>query len=365
MGETARMTRAAVLRAPGQPLELVDVDLAPTGPGQVRVRLAATGVCHSDLSIATGAIGHPVPVVLGHEGAGVVTEVGDGVTRVAVGDHVVLSWTPACGECFFCLRGEPYLCARAVADAAGVPYATLDGVPLSAGLSTAAFAEETLVLDRAVVRIDDSLPLATAALVGCAVMTGFGAVVNTAKVLPGSTVVVIGCGGVGLSVIEGARYAGAGRIIAVDLVEQRRALALRVGATDAIDGAHDVKASVRALTDGIGADYSFEVIGRAATIKTAWQVTRRGGTVVVVGVGRRDDAVEFNALELSYQARTVIGCMYGSAHVDRDFPRLLELNRSGALDLDALITDRIRLDDVNDAFARMQAGEGARSVIVF
>lgn len=359
------MTRAAVLRDTSAPLDVVDVDLDPTGPHQVRVRLAATGVCHSDLSIVRGALRHPLPAVPGHEGAGVVTEVGERVTSVAPGDHVILNWTPSCGACFFCAKGEPWLCERAAADALAAPYAHLDGEAVRAVLGAGAFAEETLVLERAVVPIPRDVPFDIAALVGCAVTTGFGAAVNTARVRRGDTVAVIGCGGVGLSIVQGARYAGAARIVAVDLSEEKRALALSLGATDAVDGAGDVEAAVRGLTDGRGVDHAFEAIGRSATIRTAYRIARRGGTVVVVGAGRHDDPVSFSALELFFQARSLVGCVYGSADVARDFPRILGLYASGELDLDRLITKRVGLDDVNAALDAMEAGEGARTVVVF
>lgn len=359
------MTRAAVLRDTSAPLDLVDIELAPTGPDQVRVRLAATGVCHSDLSIVRGGLKHKLPAVPGHEGAGVVVETGANVTSVRPGDHVTLNWTPSCGTCFFCARSEPWLCERAALDALDAPYATLDGERVVPVLGSGAFAEETLVLERAVVKIPEDVPFEVAALVGCAVTTGFGAVHNTARVRPGDTVVVIGCGGVGLSIVQGARHAGAERIVAVDLNAAKRALATELGATDAVDGADDVEAAVRGLTGGRGADHVFEAIGRSATIKTAYRSARRGGTVVVVGAGRHDDHVSFSALELFFQARSLVGCVYGSADVARDFPRVLALYKSGALDLDRLITARVPLDGVNDALAAMEAGEGARTVVVF
>jgi len=354
-----------VLRDTGAPLSIEDVDLAPTGPGQVRVRLRATGVCHSDLSIVRGALRHPMPAVPGHEGAGVVVDVGSDVTTVKPGDHVTLNWTPACGGCFFCARNEPWLCDRAAADALAAPYATSKGEALAPVLGAGAFAEETLVLERAVVRIPKDVPFEIAALVGCAVTTGFGAVVNTAKVRRGDSVVVIGCGGVGLSIVQGARYAGAETIVAVDLSKDKRALAKDLGATDTVDGTEDVEAAVRALTQGRGADHAFEAIGRGATIRTAYRLTRRGGNVVVVGAGRYDDKVEFSALELFFQARSLVGCVYGSADVTRDFPRILSLYASGELDLDRLITGRIPLDDVNEALDAMERGVGARTVVVF
>ena len=354
-----------MLREAGAPLTIEDVELAPTGPEQVRVRLRATGVCHSDLSICRGGLRHPLPAVPGHEGAGVVSEVGTNVTSVAPGDHVTLNWTPSCGACFFCERAEPYLCERAAADSLAAPFASAGGEALAPVLGAGAFAEETLVLERAVVRIPHDVPFEVAALVGCAVTTGFGAVVNTAGVRPGDSVVVIGCGGVGLSIVQGARYAGAATIVAVDLNEEKRALAKDLGATDTVDGADDVEQAVRGLTRGRGADHAFEAIGRSHTIKTAYRLTRRGGNTVVVGAGRHDDKVEFSALELFFQARSIVGCVYGSADVARDFPRILGLYSAGELDLDRLITARIPLDGVNDALDAMEAGEGARTVVVF
>jgi S-(hydroxymethyl)glutathione dehydrogenase / alcohol dehydrogenase len=358
------MTRAAVLHEAGAPLELHDIDLAPTGPGQVRVRLRATGVCHSDLSLARGRLPHPLPVVLGHEAAGEVVEVGDGVTKVAPGDRVILAWSPPCRSCFFCDRGEPHLCEQTGARTFAAPYATLGGEKLWSAIGTAAFAEETLVLAESCVPFGDDVSFEVAALVGCAVMTGVGAVVNTARVPAGASVTVIGCGGVGLSVVQGARVAGAARVVAVDPLAERRELALALGATDVVDGAADVEAQVRGLTAGRGTDYAFEVIGRPETIKLAYRLTRRGGTTVVVGAGPHDVEVGFSPLELFYQARSLVGCVYGSCDPDRDFPAMLDLYRSGALDLDRLVTATLPLSEVNEALARLERGDGARTVLV-
>ncbi|HVE99550.1 MAG TPA: Zn-dependent alcohol dehydrogenase [Mycobacteriales bacterium] len=360
------MTRAAVLHQAGEPLEVADIELAPTGPRQVRVAVRAAGICHSDLSLARGALVQPVPAVLGHEAAGVVVDVGSEVTRVSPGDHVVLTWSPPCRECFFCLRGDVHLCERAVQDSTSAPYARLDdGQRLHPGLGTGGFAEETLVLERAVVPIPRDLPFEIAALLGCAVTTGVGAVLNTARVEGGSSVAVFGCGAVGLSIIQGARVAGAAQVIAVDLSPERRALAASMGATAVVDAHGEVEREIRELTDRRGVDYAFEAVGRSATIKTAWRSTRRGGTAVVVGAGRLDDTVSFNALELFYQARTLTGCYYGSIDPAVDVPRLVDLQRSGAIDVAALVTGRIGLADINSAFDDMEAGKGARSVVTF
>ena len=359
------MTRAAVLRNAGEPMSLADIDLAPTGAQQVRVLVRATGICHSDLSLARGSLAQPVPAVLGHEAAGVVTEVGEGVSSVAVGDHVVLIWSPPCRECSFCTRGEVHLCERAVQDSLSAPYATLGGEKVHAGLGTASFAEETLVLERSAVKIPDDVPFEIGALMGCAVTTGVGAVLNTARVEAGATVAVFGCGAVGLSAIQGARVAGASQVIAVDLSAERLELAQSMGATDVVDASGDAEKAIRGLTGKRGVDYAFEAVGRSSTIKTAWRSTRRGGTAVVVGAGRLDDDVAFNALELFYQARTLTGCYYGSIDPAVDIPRLIDLHRSGALDIGALVGDRIGLEDIDDAFTAMEAGRGARAVVTF
>ena len=356
--------RAAVLHEMGKPLEIEEIDLEPTGLGLVRVEIAASGVCHSDLSCVNGRLPHPTPVVLGHEGAGIVTEVGEGVTRVKVGDHVVLDWIPACGTCAFCQRGEVWLCANAVGATFAAPYATLRGEQLYRGLGTGTFGAETLTLENAMVPIDKSIPLEVAALVGCAVTTGVGAALNTAKVPAGATVAVIGCGGVGLSVIMGAKYAGAERIIATDLSAERRALAESLGATNTVDGANDAEQAIKDLTDGVGVDYAFEVVGVPATMQLAWAVTRRGGTTVAVGAGSFAETTSFTMFDLFYQSRTLQGCVYGSANPEEDFPRFLGMWQKGELPIDQLVTERISLEQVNDAFAAMEAGIGARSVIV-
>ncbi|HUY63692.1 MAG TPA: Zn-dependent alcohol dehydrogenase [Acidimicrobiales bacterium] len=359
------LARAAVLREPGGAMVVEEIELARPGPHDVRVRMVASGVCHSDLSVQNGSIPFMFPTVLGHEGAGVVEEVGPAVTRVVPGDHVVLTWMPPCRRCFWCLAGQPMLCANGLAESLGGEYATVGGTPLVRGLGTATFAEQTLVPEGEVVPIDRSVPLVTAALVGCALSTGVGAVWHTAQVPPAASVAVVGCGGVGLSVVQGARLAGAGPIVAVDPVPAKRDMALAFGATHAVDAAGDVVEGVRQATAGRGADFVFEVVGRAATIRSAFASARRGGTVVLVGAGSPSEQVCFNAMELFVDAKTLKGCVYGSTDADRDFPVLVELVRNGALDAAGLVTRRIGLDDVHEAFEAMEAGTVARSVIVF
>jgi S-(hydroxymethyl)glutathione dehydrogenase/alcohol dehydrogenase len=359
--------RAAVLRGPGEPFEVDEISLRALGADDVHVQVAASGVCHSDLSILNGTIPHPLPAVLGHEGAGVVIETGENVRTVAPGDHVVLSWVAPDRSCFFCLRGHPELCEHGLDHAFSMPYANAgDGTPLLAAFGTATFGEETILPERACVKIDADVPLELASLIGCGVVTGVGAVVNSARVEPGASVAVIGCGGVGLAAIQGARLAGALPIIAIDRVASKLALARTSGATDVVDAsAGDPVSAVRDLTAGRGVDFAFEVVGRSSTIEQAFAMTRRAGTCTVVGAGGFDDMTQFGAMQLMVDAKTLRGCVYGATDPARDFPEMVRLHRAGLLDLEALVTRRIALDELDDAFRAMQDGEVARSVIVY
>jgi S-(hydroxymethyl)glutathione dehydrogenase/alcohol dehydrogenase len=357
---------AAVLRESNKPLEVEEIDLLPLASDQVRVQISASGVCHSDLSMQNGALPFPRPAVLGHEGAGIVEEVGADVTHVAPGDHVVISWSPSCGECWFCLAGELHLCERAIMDTLSMPYAKgKDGRPLYSAMGVGSFATASNCLGRALIKIDPSIPLDIAALIGCAVSTGAGAAMNTAPVTPGSSVAIIGMGGVGLSAQLGALVQGAETVIAIDTVESRRASALSLGATHAIDPlAGDPVEAVKALTGGRGADFVFEVVGRSATILMAHQATRRGGTTCIVGAARPDDMVELSSFLLFFEAKSLVGCQAGSTVPARDFPLLLELWKGGQMPLDQLVTRRISLDQVNEAFDDLTTGTGIRTVIV-
>ena len=358
------MVMAAVLKAPGAALELAEIDLPDPGPGQVRVRLAATGVCHSDLSLANGTLPHRWPAVLGHEGAGTVVAVGPGVDTLAEGDRVLLNWRPPCGDCPACHRGQSYLCPSGLRTAEQ-PYGELgDGTPVYAGLGTGAFAEETLVDVRAAIPLPDGLPTDEAALLGCAVMTGFGAVVHAAQIKPGESVAVVGVGGVGLAAIQSARLAGAAQIVAVDVSAAKEELARAQGATDFVVAGDDLARAVKGLTGG-GADHVLECVGRAETIRKSWEATRSGGRTTLVGVGGKDDVVSFSALELFLFARTITVCVYGNADLREDVGVLAGHVRDGGLDLGSLITDRIGLDGIPAAFERMRAGTGARSLVVF
>lgn len=359
--------RAAVFPEAAAALDVREIVLPDPGPGDVRVRLAAAGVCHSDLSLANGTLRQPTPAVLGHEGSGTVVEVGGAVDPgvVRVGDRVLLNWAPACRSCWFCEHGEAHLCEHA-ADRAAVPYAELaGGTPLYAGLGTAAFAEQTIVPAGAVVRLPDDVPLHLAALLGCAVLTGVGAVLNTARVRAGESVCVLGLGGVGLSVLQGARLAGAGPIVASDVSAEKEPLARRFGATHFVPAGPDLAKEVRALAGGRGVDHAFEVVGTAGTIRQAWSLTRRGGRATVVGVGSGQDKVSFSPLELFFFARTLTGCVFGSCDPQRDVPLLLDRVRAGELDLDGLVSNEIGLGDVPAAFEQMTAGRGARSLVRF
>ncbi|MEU9333670.1 Zn-dependent alcohol dehydrogenase [Streptomyces sp. NPDC048290] len=357
--------RAAVLPAIGAPLEITGIELPEPGPGRVRVRLAAAGVCHSDLSLSDGTLRVPVPAVLGHEGAGTVVSVGEGVTDLAAGDRVVLNWAPSCGACPACGRGEVWLCANALNGAADVHARTVSGTDVHPGLNVAAFAEETVVPRSCVLPLPADLPLADAALLGCAVLTGYGAVHHAAKVAPGETVAVFGAGGVGLAALQAARIAGASRIVAVDVSPAKEELARAAGATDYVLASDTTAREIRALTGTEGVDVAVECVGRAVTIRTAWESTRRGGRTTVVGIGGKDQRVTFHALELFHWGRTLSGCVYGNCDPRTDLPVLAAHVRAGRLDLSALVTSRIGLEDIPAAFEDMARGRGGRALVTF
>ncbi|MFI2716595.1 Zn-dependent alcohol dehydrogenase [Streptomyces collinus] len=357
--------RAAVLPAIGSPLGITGIELPDPGPGQVRVRLAAAGVCHSDLSLSDGTMRVPVPAVLGHEGAGTVVSVGEGVDHVSPGDGVVLNWAPSCGTCHACSLGEVWLCADALTGAAAVYARTTEGTDLHPGLNVAAFAEETVVSASCVLPVPDGVPLTDAALLGCAVLTGYGAVHHSARVRQGETVAVFGVGGVGLAALQAARIAGASKIVAVDVSAAKEELARAAGATDYVVASDTTAREIRGLTGKQGVDVAVECAGRAVTIRTAWDATRRGGRTTVVGIGGKDQQVTFNALEIFHWGRTLSGCVYGNSDPARDLPVLAGHIRAGRLDLSALVTEHISLDGIPAAFENMLAGKGGRALVVF
>ncbi|MGH2995915.1 MAG: Zn-dependent alcohol dehydrogenase [Gaiellaceae bacterium] len=364
--------RAAVLRELNAPFSLEEVELEAPGPGEVLVRLAASGVCHSDWNVVTGATSNPLPAVLGHEGAGIVEGVGDGVERVAAGDHVILSWLPACGRCFYCLRGRPVLCDVAMEDMfrgtlpGGVLRLSRNGERLHHYSYLSTFAERCIVPEGCCVPIRRDAPLEVAALVGCAVMTGVGAVWNRAQVEAGSAVLVFGAGGVGLSAVLGARLAGARTIVAADPVAFKRETALDLGATHAVDPtAADVSAFLRDLTDGRGADYAFETAGAPGVLAQAYDAVRRGGTIVAVGLPPEGATADLPASDLPREEKIVTGSFYGSCRPQTDMPLVLDLFMEGRLTLDRLVSRTYPLEELNEAFAAMNEGRVARAVVTF
>ncbi len=359
--------KAVVCHAVGR-FAIEDVRLDPPRAGEVRVRLAATGVCHSDLSVIDGILPLPLPAVLGHEGAGIIAELGPEVRGLAVGDPVILSFTPACGLCVSCRAGRPQFCDRTAVDGMGLDGTSrvhLEGRPLCVMAMLGCMAEEAVVPATSAVRIDSHIPLDRAALVGCGVMTGVGAAINTARVTPGARCAVFGCGGVGLSVIQGCRIAGASRIIAVDVAESKLELARRFGATDAVDG-RDGRAveAIQALC-GEGVDFSFEVVGSPALMSQAYEAVRRGGVATIVGVGRPGDTFPMDAFAVATSGKTLKGSLYGDANPHADFPRLLDLYSRGRLDLDGMVSRTYGIDDVAQAFRDMKENRNARGVIIF
>ena len=357
--------RAAILPGLNEKLDVrSDVQAIGPGPGEVRIRIVASGVCHSDISAQNGTLPQPTPAVLGHEGAGEVIAIGEHVHNVAVGDHVIVSWVPPCGECKACMRGQPNLCTVHFLSGAVSQRFIAGETPIFGFAGTGTFAEECVVPYQAAIKIDDDVPLDIASLIGCGVMTGVGAALKTAHVEPGSSVVVFGCGGVGISVIQGARIAGAAEIVAVDLVPEKLEMAKRFGATHATSPDKLVELSAE-LTGAEGFDYGFEVIGRPETIRSAYDATRRGGTTVVVGAGGMDAMVSFNAFELFFSEKKLLGCFYGSADVRTDFHMLLRLWRSGRLDLEGMITKRIDISEINDALDACLSGQVIRQIIEF
>jgi S-(hydroxymethyl)glutathione dehydrogenase/alcohol dehydrogenase len=343
-----------------------EIALRPLGRDEVRVEIVASGVCHTDLSVRDGRMPALLPCTLGHEGAGIVVEVGDDVTTVGPGDHVVLTWNVPCRSCDHCLRGEAQLCPHGLDHAFGEPYAESAAGQVWPSMGAGTLAEQTLVPTAAVVPVDPSLPLDHAALLGCAVTTGVGAVLRTAGVRPGESVLVLGCGGVGLAAIQGARLAGAATIVAADRVAAQLPAAVANGATDAVDAsAVDLADAVRDLTGGAGVDHAIEVVGKPATIRAAYDAIRRGGTVTVVGAAGIEESVTFPALSLMADGKSIRGSVYGGSDPARDIRVLARLAVRGLLDLEALVTRRSTIDDVEAAFADMAAGRGARSVVCF
>lgn len=358
--------KAAVFREVNQPMEVEDIDISKPGPREVLIRTAAAGVCHSDLHFFNGTYPGVTPMVLGHESAGVVEQVGSDVHYVKPGDHVITCLSVFCGHCEQCLTGHLSLCQepetrRAKEDE---PRLSQSGGPLGQFANLGSFAEHMLVHEHAVAKIRDDMPLDKAALIGCGVTTGVGAVIHTAKVEPGATVAVIGCGGVGLSCINGAAIAGASRVIAVDMVPGKLDLARKFGATDVVNASEgDPIEAVKELSGG-GVHYSFEAIGLKVTAEQAFGMLRNGGTATVIGMIPPGHMVSLHGPEFLFEKK-IQGSFMGSNRFRVDMPRYVELYLQGKLHLDDLVSSHIKLKDLNDAMAQLETGEIARNVIVF
>ena len=364
-------TKAAVVYKHNAPVSVETLNLDDPKANEAMVRMVATGVCHSDYSVMDSTIPYDPPVVLGHEGAGIIEKVGKDVTYVKAGDHVILSFVTYCGECEMCRMDKPVLCqgfstrpGHLLDDTCRFHNDAGQDIPQMARIGT--MSEYTVVPEQALVKIDSAYPLEKAALVGCGVPTGVGAVINTANIEPGSRVAVIGAGGVGLNAIQGAVLAKARQIIAVDINDRKLEFASSFGATDAVNASEvDPVAAVKELSGGLGVDYAFEVIGKPTTIEQAYAMIRPAGTAVIVGIAHPDSRITFSPQPLVRSEKRLVGSFYGSIVPRRDMPMLLGLYDEGKIKLDELITAHYRLDQINEAFADMEAGKNARGVILF
>lgn len=357
--------------AESRPLTIVEVELDPPGAGEVLVKVAAAGLCHSDLSVINGTRPRPLPMVLGHEASGVVAETGAGVTDLAAGDHVVFVFVPSCGHCPPCMEGRPALCEPgAAANGAatllgGARRLHSNGETLNHHVGVSCFAEYATVSRRSLVKIDPALPLDEAALFGCAVITGVGAVVNTARLRPGSTAAVVGLGGVGLNALLGARMAGARTVIGIDMLDDKLDLARQIGADETFNaGDPDIVAKLREATGG-GVDYAFEMVGSVKAMELAYRITRRGGETVSAGLSHPDHTFAIQHVNLVAEERTIRGCYLGSCVPARDIPRYIELYRQGRLPIERLMSERLKLDDINEGFDRLASGHTVRQMVMF
>jgi S-(hydroxymethyl)glutathione dehydrogenase / alcohol dehydrogenase len=365
-------TKAAVLYEYGKPLVIDELELAAPKEKEVLVKNEAAGLCHTDLSVLNGFIRMPpLPCIPGHEGAGLIQEVGPGVTKLKSGDPVLLMWVPICGQCYYCLRGQPYLCAEKDKTRSGT---MLDGTyrlrkgsqNIHSMLGVGCFSEYNVVSEQSVLPIDPGIPFDLAAVAGCGVITGVGAVINKAKVKPGSTVAVIGAGGVGLNVIQGAVLANATKILAIDILGNKLELAKLFGATHVINASkEDPLKKVMEITKGIGADYAFEVVGKAETTLTAYKLIRRGGSVVVVGIPDGKAKLTLPLYEIPLMEKSILGCNYGSGDSRVDLITLLELYKAGRIHLEQLVTHRYRLEEINIGFKDLEAGKSVRGMIIY
>jgi S-(hydroxymethyl)glutathione dehydrogenase/alcohol dehydrogenase len=356
--------RAAILERFGAPLVVQPVEPLPLGPHDVRVAIGASGVCHSDLSAQHGQYPFQLPIVIGHEGAGRVVEVGRAVTLVRPGDTVIASFVAACGRCWQCVRGRSHLC-EAARTLSQVAHASIGGEAVKAMAGLGTMADEMTVHEGSLVAVHTDLPFDQLALIGCGVTTGVGSALWTAAVSPGSTVAVFGCGGVGLSVLQGAVIAGAARVIAIDALAMKLDMARQLGATDVVDASQgEAVEQVRSLTGGRGAEFTFEVVGNTEVMRQAYEAACRGGTVTFVGALRADAQLALPANDLHSSAKRLLGSAYGSAQVRRHMPQLVALAEAGRLDLASMVSRRLPLEQVNDALEALEAGTVVRSVLV-
>lgn len=356
--------RAAVFTGVNEPLGIEDVEPIPPGPHDVVVQITGSGLCHTDHAVVHGALPMVPPMILGHEVTGTVLEVGSGVSRVRVGDRVIGSGLPVCGNCFFCTRNQSHLCEETMRLPAIARAKRRDGATITAFGSLGGFADMMTVPEASIVPVHTDLPAEQLALIGCAVTTGVGSALNTAAVVPGSTVAVVGLGGIGQFVVQGARIAGAARILAIDPVERKRSAARQQGATDLVDpNAGDTVELVRELTHGRGVDYAFEAVGRADTMLTTYRLARRGGVVVMVGMPPFDSTVAIPGFELFLDAKEIRVSNMGSSQIRRDYPRFVDLAEAGRLDLASMISRRITLDEIGSALLAMEDSDGIRTVI--
>ena len=360
--------KAVILTAQNE-YSVEEIELDNPKADEVRIRMAATGLCQSDMSVINAKLPMPMPIVLGHEGAGVIEEIGENVTNVKVGDHVITSFIPMCGDCYFCLHQEPWLCTATDIFSGMQPDGTsrvkFNGEYIGAFAALGNMAEQVVCPSMCVVAIDKKYDLKAAALVGCGVMTGAGAALNTAKVQPGSSAAIFGCGGVGLSALQGAKIAGANPLIAVDLNDAKLEAARDFGATHTVNASEDPVAQIMEITNGIGVDYAFEVIGIPAVAAQAYAATRRGGTTCMVGAGSPTDEYKFNALEMPLSSKKVCGCIYGSTNAKVDSAKLLGFYETGQLDLDRMCSRTYTIDEVHQGFEDLVEGRNIRGIIVY
>ena len=358
--------KAAVCREFAKPLNIEEVELASPGAGEIRVKIAACAICHSDIHYADGAWGGELPSVFGHEASGTVEEIGDGVDGFSVGEHVIVTLIRACGECYYCAGGDEVLCEGSFSLDGNGPISSAGGERIVQGLRTGAFAEQVVVDPSQVVAVSKEIPFESASLLACGVITGLGAVVNTARVEAGSNVVVIGTGGVGLNSIQGAALSDCQKIIAIDISDDKLAAAKCFGATHGINSVREEAAgAVRALTDGRGADYVFVTVGVKSVIEQGFGLIRKGGTLVLVGMPASGEVAGFEPLTVANDCQVVLGSKMGSSRIHADIPKLVDLYREGRLKLDELISGRYPLEEINEAIASVNRGEALRNVIVF